>query len=323
MALPEEKQMGMRVKTIVIALAVFAAASWAPAVIAQRGQGGGAAQGQQGGQQDAAPARGGGQRGRGANLPPAGPVPRLQNGKPDLSGLWANPYTPNMAQRAVDPKTREPLKFARQGEALTGAAAPASGNQPRTFDLPYTEWGLKQWIEYDPVTKGDYAGSCLPFGMSRSINSPHGVQVIHHPDALAFLFEQNTWFHWVPTRDDFKWPEDLPETWNGLSKGRWDGDTLIIETSGFNGYTKLDTSGHPHSKQLKMTNTFRRLDSRTMEHTVLVQDPRAYTQDWMNVRTWNIKPYPDVIMEYSCEENNLENLISGAITRWTPPEDVD
>jgi hypothetical protein len=43
----------------------------------------------------------------------------------------------------------------------------------------------------------------------------------------------------------------------------------------------------------------------------------------MNVRTWRIKPYPDVIMEYSCEENNLENIISGAITKWNPPEDVD
>jgi hypothetical protein len=318
--------MKLRVLSIIVGLGVAAAVSMAPAVSAQRGQGEPAAAGQpQGAAQPGAPARGGGRGGRGAaaNLPPAGPVPRLANGKPDLSGLWANPYTPNMAQRAVDPKTREPLMFAKKGEALQGAGAPASGNQARTFDLPYTDWGIKKWIEYDPVKNGDYAGTCLPFGMSRNINSPHGVQVIHHPDALAFLFEQNTWFHWVPTRDDFKWPADLPETWNGLSQGKWDGDTLIIETKGFNGYTKLDTSGHPHSKQLVMTNTFKRLDSRTMEHTVTVHDPRAYTQDWMNVRTWNIKPYPDVIMEYSCEENNLDNIISGAITRWTPPEDVD
>ena len=314
--------MGMRVRSMVIALGVFTVVSWGPAVIAQRGQG--SPEGQGAAQVQQAP-RGGGQRGRGAAVQtPAGPVPRLANGKPDLSGLWANPYAPNMAGRGlVDPKTREPLKFARQGEALPNAKAAASGNQARTFDLPYTEWGLKQWVEYDPVTKGDYAGNCLPFGMSRNINSPHGVQIIHHPDALAFLFEQNTWFHWVPTRDDFKWPADLPESWNGVSKGRWDGDTLVIETTGFNGYTKLDTSGHPHSKQLKLTNTFRRLDSLTMEHTVTVEDPRAYSQPWMNVRTWRIKPAPDVIMEYSCDENNLDNIISGAITRWTPPEDVD
>ena len=89
----------------------------------------------------------------------------------------------------------------------------------RTFDLPFTEWGLKQWKDYDPVNKGDYAGNCLPFGMSRNINSPHGVQILHHPDALAFLFEQNTWHHWVPTNASFKWPADLPETWNGIVDG--------------------------------------------------------------------------------------------------------
>ena len=307
--------MKMRVQSVILAGAVATALAWAPDLLAQRGQGG-ADQGA------AAPQGRGGRGGRGANLPPAGPVPRLANGKPDLSGLWANPYTPNMAGNAVD-TNRQPLKFARQGEVLAGAGAPASGNKPRTFDLPYTEWGLKQWIEYDPVKKGDYAGSCLPFGMSRNINSPHGVQIIQHPDALAFLFEQNTWFHWVPLNADFKWPADLPETWNGIPTARWDGDTLIIESTKFNGWTKLDTSGHPHSKQLKLTNTFRRLDSRSMEHTVTVHDPRAYTQDWMNVRTWNIKQPPDVIMEYSCEENNLDAIITGAITRWTPPEDVD
>ncbi len=95
-------------------------------------------------------------------------------------------------------------------------------------------------------------------------------------------------------------------SWNGVSTGRWDGDTLVVETTGFNGYTRLDTAGHPHSKQLKLTNTFRRVDARTIEHTVTVHDPKAYTRDWMNVRTWKLKPASDVVMEYSCEENNLE-----------------
>ena len=268
--------------------------------------------------------RGEGGRGRGAApQAPAGPTPRLSNGKPDLSGLWADPYTPNMALRVADPKTREPLKFARQGEAIPDAAAPASGAAARTFDLPFTDWGFKQWKTYDPVKNGDYAGNCLPFGMSRNINAPHGPQIIHHVDALAFLFEQNTWFHWVPLTATFKWPEDLPETWNGVSTGRWDGDTLIIETKGFNGYTRLDTSGHPHSKELVLTNTFMRTDANTMTHTVTVHDPKAYTQDWMNVRTWRIKPYPDVIMEYSCDENNLHSILDGAIKVWKVPEDVD
>jgi hypothetical protein len=292
-----------RTHLLIVSAAVIVAVS-VTTVLAQRGQGGG---------RGAAPQA------------PAGPTPRLSNGKPDLSGLWANPYAPNMAIRdtAVDPKTRQPLAFPRKGEPLPDAAAPASGAGARTYDLPYTEWGLKQWKQYDPVANGDYAGNCLPFGTSRNINAPHGLQIIHHTDALAFLFEQNTWFHWVPLTPGFKWPADLPETWNGVSTGRWEGDTLIIETKGFNGYTKLDTSGHPHSKQLVLTNTFTRTDSNTMTHTVTVHDPRTYTQDWMNVRTWRIKPYPDVIMEYSCDENNLHSIIDGSIKLWKAPEDID
>jgi hypothetical protein len=270
-------------------------------------------------QREGAPPGGGGRGAGRGPAAPAGPAPRLPNGKPDLSGHWANPYTSNMAagKTVLDPKTRQPLTFARQGEKLTDAI------EPRSFDLPYTEWGLKHWKQYDPVGKGDYAGNCLPFGVSRNINSPHGVQILQNNDAVAFLFEQNTWHWWVPTNPSFKWPSDLPETWNGTSVGRWDGDTLVIETTNFNGYTKLDTTGHPHSKGLKLTNTFLRTDANTIQHTVTVEDPRAYTQPWMNARVWRLKAADDVLMEYSCEENNIRNLIEGSIKLWEPPDDID
>jgi len=250
-------------------------------------------------------------------------VPRLANGKPDLSGHWANPYTPNMAAGVADPATKMPLDFPHKGEAL-----PDAKGARKTYDLPYTDLGLKEWKAYDPEKNGDYAGTCLPFGMSRSINSPHGVQIIHssdtssHNEALAFLWEQNTWFHWISLDPNFKWPADLPPSWNGVSTGHWDGDTLVVVTKGFNGYTKLDTNGHPHSKDAVFTNTFLRTDSRTIQHTYTVHDPKMYTQDWMNVRTWRIKDYPDVIMEYSCEENNI-SLQDGTITRWKYPETVN
>lgn len=284
---------------------------------AQPGGGAAPAAGQGGGQ------RGGGRGGRGAqDTTPAGPTPRLPNGKPDLSGLWANPYTADMAGRGganvMDPATRQPLNFARKGEPLTEVR----GEQNKTFDLPYTEWGLAQWKKYDAAADGDYAGSCLPFGWSRNINSPHGVQIIQNNDAIAFLFEQNTWHTWIPTNPAFKWPPDLPPAWNGTSVGRWEGDTLIIETTNFNGYTKLDTRGHPHSKELKLVNTFLRTDSRTIQHTVTVYDPKTYTQPWMNVRTWRPKAANDVLMEYSCEENNL-GILDGAIKRWQYPTDID
>jgi len=285
---------------------------------AGQGQAGGAAGAAQGGGQRGGGGRGGGRGGANANLPPAGPMPRLANGKPDFSGHWNNPYTPNMAGNggasALDPTTLMPFDFPRKGEAL-----PDAKGQRKTLDLPYTDRGLAEWKAYDPEKNGDYAGTCLPFGMPRSLNSPHGVQIIQHPDALAFLWEQNTWFHWVPLDPNFKWPTDLPPSWNGLSSGKWDGDKLIIETKGFNGYTRLDTNGHPHSKDMVITNTFEPVDARSIRHTFTVHDPVMYTRDWTNVRTWTRKQPGDVIMEYSCEENNL-GLDDGTIVRWKYPD---
>jgi len=290
------------------------------------GGGGGAAAPGQGGGRGGGGGQRGGRGGAQAAATPAGPAPRLPNGKPDLSGHWTNPYTPNMAGRGsvLDPTRKradgtccEPLTFDHQGEAIA-----ESKGTPKTFDLPYTDWGRKKWAEYDPVANGDYAGSCLPFGWSRNINSPHGVQLIQNNDALAMLFEQNTWHTWIPTMESFKWPADLPRTWNGSSVGRWEGDTLIVETKGFNGYTRLDTNGHPHSKDIVFTSTFLRTDSNTIQHTVTIHDPKTYTKDWMNVRTWTLKRPTDVLMEYSCEENNL-GLDDGAIVKWKFPESVD
>lgn len=274
--------------------------------------------------QDSLTQRGGGRGGgRGAaNQPPAGPAPLLPSGKPDLTGHWAEPYTSNMAGRGgnsvLDPATREPLDWDRKGEPLPDAA---EGN--RTFDLPYTDLGVQRWKEYDAAANGDYAGSCMPFGMSRNINSPHGLYIVHNENTLAFLFEQNTWFHLVPIDGFFEWPDDIPPAWNGYSTAHWEDDTLVIETKNFNGYSKLDTTGHPHSTSLVLTNTLRRVDEQTIEHTVRVHDPRMYTQDWMNVRTWRLRdPANDVLMEYSCEENNL-GLYEGTITPWQIPDEVD
>jgi hypothetical protein len=216
-----------------------------------------------------------------------GALPRA-GGHADLSGVWQGPYVPDMTRTARGQK----------GEP----------------DLPFTPAGEKEWKSYD-AADGDYTGSCLPFGLSRSMNAPNPFQIMQSGTSVGFLFEINNWFHVVPT-DGHTRQTDPDPLWFGHSVGRWEGDTLVVDTTGFNGWTRLDTVGHPHSDALHLTQTFRRTDAEHIAYTVTVDDPKFYTRPWTNERTLTLQKGD--LIEYSCEENN-KDLREGHIKRWTPP----
>jgi hypothetical protein len=240
-----------------------------------------------------------------------GAVPRRADGKPDLSGVWMPPYVPDMTvnrgagQRgyAEPPFSPDDTPQVRQAFAAMGQRA----------ELPFTPWGLDDWSKYDAAS-GDYTGSCFPFGLMRSVNAPYPLQIMQDDRHVALLFEINTWHHVIRFADSF--PEHLEPTWYGHSIARWDGDTLVVQSRGFNGFTRLDTVGHPHSDQLQLTQTFTRLDGQRIAHTVTVVDPKTYTKPWTNERIFTLLDGP--LLEYSCEENN-KSLWEGRIKTWTPP----
>ena len=203
-----------------------------------------------------------------------GAAPRLSNGKPDLSGVWQRPYVPDMT---------------RNGRGQKGEA-----------ELPFTPAGLADWSGYD-AANGDYTGSCFPFGLMRSVNAPYPLQIVQTDKYVVLLFETNTWFHIVPI-DGRDHPKEPEPTWFGSSVGKWNGDTLVVDTVGFNGYTRLDTVGHPHSDALHMIQTFRRPDTDHIEYTVTIDDPKMYTKPWKNERAFTLMK--GELIEYSCEENN-------------------
>jgi hypothetical protein len=254
------------------------------------------------------------------NAPSTGPAPRMANGKPDLQGVWQRPYVPDMTRNGRGQKGYAEPPFT---PADTPEARAALRQRGELKDLPYTPEGLGAWKTYDIANlntadgPGDYTGSCFPFGMSRSINSPDPMQIMQNDKYISLLFEQNSWFHVVPIdgRDHPK-GDQLNPTWFGNSVGHWDGDTLIIDTIGFNGYTRLDTSGHPHSDQLHLIQTLRRTDLGHMQHTITVDDPKYYTKPFSNERTFTLMNTE--ILEYSCEENN-RSLWDGRIKLWLPP----
>jgi hypothetical protein len=146
------------------------------------------------------------------------------------------------------------------------------------------------------------------------VNAPYPFQIMQDDRHVAFLFEINTWHHVVRFAEAF--PERLEPTWYGTSIARWEADTLVVRTRGFNGYTRLDTVGHPHSDQLELTQTFTRTDAKRITYTVTVVDPKTYTKPWKNERIFILNDGP--LLEYSCEENN-KSLWEGRIKTWTPP----
>jgi hypothetical protein len=215
-------------------------------------------------------------------MPGAWAVPRMADGKPDFQGVWQHPYVPDMSQDRADQKGAGPL--------------------------PYSKAGKDNFDNYD-VSKFDYTGRCLPFGLLRSMNvGGYPIQIMQNSKYLAFLFEQNTWFH-VVYLDGRQHPKEFENpTWFGHSIGWFEGDTLVTDTRGFNGKTRLDTLGHPHSEDLHVVQRFTYTDPDTLRYEVTIDDPVMYTKPWTNTRRfWRMKPGEELI-EYSCEENNKDFL---------------
>jgi len=251
-------------------------------------------------------------QGRGPK-PPEGPAPRL-NGKPDFSGLWQRPYVPDMSvtTRNRDQVADASLPDVKPDPAQAERKGPPG---PPRKELPFTPEGKRVWDAYD-ASKGDYTGSCLPFGLIRSMNSPDPIQVMQSDKYLALLYEQNTWFKVFPL--DGRAHRDQVATWFGDSVGKWDGDTLVVDTVNFNGKTRLDTIGHPHSDKLHVIERFTRADAGHIGYEITIDDPLYYTRPWKNTRVFTLRPDWE-IMEYSCEENN-KDFLEGHIKGGTNPD---
>jgi len=211
-------------------------------------------------------------------------VPRLPNGKPDFTGVWDHPRVADITKDANGNCVGE----------TPGCKNSGSG------DLPFTPAGK---AENDKKDKFDYGAHCLPWGYVRSFATPYPHAYVSHPDRLAIMWEQDNAFHMVPT-DGRPLPKDPEPSWRGTSVGHWEGDTLVIETVGFNGKTWLDTAQHPHSDQLKVTERLTRTDYDHINYELIMEDPKFYSKPIKNIRTFVLMKHGQELYEYSCTENN-------------------
>ena len=202
------------------------------------------------------------------------PVPRTAWGKADLSGVW--------------------------NKRPHGGTNMAVGVQP----LPFTPAGLKAynnvWNEVDPTSR------CVFPGVPRVNNSPYPVQIIHLPDKVIFLYEYMHNFRLVHT-DGRSHPKEILPSLMGNSVGRWDGDTLVIDTIGLTDRTWLDDHGNRHSEALHVTERFRRISADQLRYDATIDDPKFYTKPWSNGWIMPLSPADWEIGEYACTDFNQAN----------------
>ncbi len=153
------------------------------------------------------------------------------------------------------------------------------------------------------VAVDDVTADCLPAGMPHLLTVPYPFEIMQTPGRVTFLYEYDSVVRRVPTDGGVVTPDPDKATYHGSSWGRWEGDTLVVETVNVRGDTQLDFTGIPHSDALHITERWRRKDAKTLENTITLTDSKAFAEPFTTTRTYQLKPKWK-IAEYVCEENN-------------------
>jgi hypothetical protein len=205
----------------------------------------------------------------------------------DLVGVWGMRVTPAMRSYylyAFNP-TEPPMTA--WGEAKFKAAKASFG--ARAVPVEQTN---------DPVYQG-----CFPPGVPRAYLHPFPIQFVNVPGReVIMLYEYDHLVRHIYT-DGRPHDTSAGPTWMGDSIGTWDGNTLVVDTIGFNDKTWLDRLGHPHSEDLHVIERMRRMDQGTMQIDMTFEDPKAYTKPWGVQYIYEQKPADWKILELMCEEN--------------------
>ena len=141
---------------------------------------------------------------------------------------------------------------------------------------------------------------CFPPGPARVMLMPYPFEIVQRPDQIWILFEYASGIRRIYT-DGRSLPEDAPQSWMGFSIGKWDGDTLAVETSSLRPETWLDRMGTPHSDALRITERFRRPNSSSLEIDFRFEDVNAFTRPWGGRKLY--EPHFEITEYVLCEEH--------------------
>jgi len=209
------------------------------------------------------------------------PAPRLPDGKPDFSGVWKAPGG-NMRELARGLNEEVPLR--PWAKAV---------NDERATGLHWRD---------EPNAK------CLPPGLPKLILVPEVPwRMVQTPGRIFFIHEVfNLWWQVFMDGREFVPGKDATPTWHGYAVGSWEGDTLVVDSRGFNGKFWLDQLGKPSTEALHLIMRFRRTDFGHMDVQITIDDPETYTKPW-TVTVEGFKLLPDTeLMEFICLENEKD-----------------
>jgi hypothetical protein len=226
------------------------------------------------------------------------PAPH-HGGKPDLSGIWEVESSP---RKEIEPYL------------LPGGENGLGEDDPSIYFLNFfADFGFgKEPFQPEAVkvfrqrlTRREKPSSlCAPPSLPNADLIPGPFKIVQTPGLVIMLYEGDTFFRQIYT-DGRKLPTDPQPSWLGYSVGRWEGDSFVIETVGFNDQGALDAMGHFHGKRMRLTERFLRRDFGHVELQITVDDPETYTQA-VTIKT-NLRLLPDTdLIEYFCSEGEQD-----------------
>jgi hypothetical protein len=260
------------------------------------------------------------------------PAPRTPDGKPDFSGIWDLARAPIGArgqrggQRGqggpggpAGPATPPAAATATAPPAAQTPAAPAAGTPPLSNfknigsamqgGLPLQPWAadlVKKRVADNDKDNPD--AHCLPMGFMQFHNHPEPRKIVQTPQAMYIIYEANSGLRQI-YMDGRKLPgKDADPWWYGYSVGHWEGDTLVVETTGFRDGIWLDIDGNPLTEEAKVTERFRRPNFGTLEIDVSIDDPKAYTHPF-TVRVNQRIMVDTELIEFICEDRDATHYV--------------
>jgi len=211
--------------------------------------------------------------------------PKAQAAARDLTGLWLRPRQ----SKYIEPARR----FGAQMPPMTSWA---QAKFDSTRDI-YSEATGEAIVER--LSGGDPTYSCFPPGVPgiyfRVTGDARPMEIINTRGRVLQFFEYDHYVRQIWTDGRAHTP-DFPSTWMGESVGKWEGDTLVVDSIGF-------AAGHPHSDELHLVERMRRLDHNTLEVNLTITDPKAYTKPWGGQLIFVLAPSDWAVMEDICEDN--------------------